>query len=179
MAHVMIDLETWGTKPGSALRSIGAVWFRPDKPDAPLGAEFYASIDDASCEAAGLTKDASTVEWWAKQGEEAQAALLVDQRPIADVLRDFAAWMHQVGGYKVWGHGANFDPVLLEAAYDAVGSRAPWKFWDTRCCRTVLAMAELSPSDFRVGTHHNALDDAKSQALAVQHAFRVGRFWGL
>lgn len=179
MAHVMIDLETWGTKPGSALRSIGAVVFCPDKPDEPLGAEFYANITDASCEAAGLVKDASTITWWANQGEEAQAALLADQRPLYDVLPGFTRWFREVGGQQVWGHGAAFDPVLLEAAYAAYSENVPWEFWDVRCCRTVLAISELSPSDFRVGTHHNALDDAKSQALAVQHAFRLGTFWGL
>jgi hypothetical protein len=177
MTHVMIDLETWGTKPGSALRSIGAVVFYPDNTDEQLGAEFYANIDDASCLAAGLVQDQDTIDWWAKQGEEAQAALLADPQPLYKVLTNFTKWFREVGGKQVWGHGANFDPVLVDAAYAAFNASAPWKFWDVRCCRTVLGMAGLSPSEFRVGTHHNALDDAKSQALAVQAAFRGGEFW--
>jgi len=37
--HVMFDLETWGTTPGSALRSIGAVEFDPMGKD--IGRTFY------------------------------------------------------------------------------------------------------------------------------------------
>ena len=38
---VMVDLETWGTKPGCAIISIGAVSFGPDG----LGEEFYTALD--------------------------------------------------------------------------------------------------------------------------------------
>lgn len=176
MNHVMLDLETWGTKPGSALRSIGAVVFYPDRPTAPLGDTFYSVVDDASCASIGLTKDKSTVDWWAQQSAEAQAAFAVDPRPIGDVLRDFTAWFGRVEGRYIWGHGASFDPVLVEAAYEAVLLEAPWKFWDIRCCRTVLAMANRRPERQARDVHHNALDDAKAQARAVQAAFRYGTF---
>lgn len=176
MAHVMVDLETWGTRPGSALRSIGAVVFDPANPTAPLGEAFYAVIDDASCAAIGLVKDPRTVQWWAEQSTEAKAAFEIDPRPIGGVLREFSAWFTKVGGEQVWGHGASFDPVLLEAAYDAVLLEAPWKFWDVRCCRTVLAMANRRPERHAKDVHHNALDDAKAQARAVQAAFRYGSF---
>lgn len=176
MNHVMIDLETWGTTAGSALRSLGAVVFDPANPTAPLGETFFANIDDASCAAIGLRKDARTEAWWADQSAAAQGAFAVDPRPIGGVLREFTAWFAKVGGQYVWGHGANFDPVLLEAAYDAVLLEAPWKFWDVRCCRTVLAMANRRPDRHAKDVHHNALDDAKAQARAVQAAFRYGTF---
>lgn len=42
MNNVMLDLETFGTQPGSVIRSIGAVVFDPfsDK----LGKEFYVNM---------------------------------------------------------------------------------------------------------------------------------------
>lgn len=174
MKHVMIDLETWGRKPGCAPRSLGAVVMDFEKGE--LGATFYANIDDASCAAAGLTKDPETVQWWAEQSKLAQAALHADQRPLSSVLPAFTKWWNEQGGEFVWGHGASFDPPILEAAYEACFLDAPWKFWNVRCCRTVLAMANRRPERFAKDVHHNALDDAKAQARAVLAAFRYGQF---
>lgn len=174
MAHVMLDLETWGTKPGSAIRSIGAVVFNPKT--GKLGAEFYANIIDASCEDVGLTKDASTVKWWSEQSAEARDALAESQQMLCDVLGEFSRWWDFVGGKQVWGHGASFDPVLLEAAYEAsMIADAPWKFWDIRCCRTVLALAPEETAAPKGYVKHNALDDAKAQALRVAAVFKTGR----
>ena len=71
--HVMLDLETWGTRPGSALRSIGAVTFGLNATS--VGARFYRNIDKESCLLAGLTVDTETVSWWLKQAPEAVAYL--------------------------------------------------------------------------------------------------------
>jgi hypothetical protein len=171
--HVMVDLETWGTKAGNAIRSIGACVFDPAT--GKLGDEFYANITDASCEAYGLTKLPSTVQWWAQQAAAAQAALQTEQRDLGEVLLDFRAWFLQRGSC-VWGYGANFDPVLLEAAFEACLIDVPWDFWNVRCCRTVLAIANRKPERFAKETKHNALDDAKAQARAVAAAFRYGQF---
>ena len=173
MTHVMLDLETWGTAPNSMIRSIGAVVFEPLTGD--FGAEFYVNIDDASQEALGMQKDARTIAWWAEQSADARAALEADQIVITQALDLFTQWWEKADGEQVWGHGASFDPVLLEAAYRAAGETAPWAFWNTRCCRTVLSLADRRP-DRAVGTHHNALDDAKAQAVAIAAAFRAGRF---
>jgi exodeoxyribonuclease VIII len=39
-----------------------------------------------------------------------------------------------------------------------------WEFWKDRCYRTIKNCYPDVPFDRR-GTHHNALDDARSQAL--------------
>jgi len=168
----MHDLETLGIRPGSIIRSLGAVVFDPRT--GKLGAEFYANITRASCEKAGLTFDQSTVDWWEDQSDAAKAALEIDQRPLIEVLSDFFHWFSSVGGEEIWSHGAGFDNVLLASAYRAVGVAPPWKFWNERCCRTVLALGNRRVDSTRQGEHHNALDDAKSQALAVSAALRYG-----
>lgn len=173
MTHVMVDLETWGTAPGSAIRSVGACVFDPDTGD--IGTTFYYNVSDESCEDMGLSKDKSTEEWWAGQSAEAQNALLVAPAHLADVLEAFTKFWDEVGGQFIWGHGASFDPTLLEAAYRACLSDAPWSFWNIRCSRTVLAMANRRPSRTG-GTHHNALDDAVAQAKAIAAAFRTKQF---
>lgn len=170
MNHVMLDLETWGTRSGSALRSVGACVFDMQ---GVIRETFYHNVDRASCEALGLTIDPETEKWWADQSQAAQDALIPDQRPLAFVLGEFLKFWDAVGGEYIWSHGANFDEVLLRTAYDAAGLDAPWKFWNVRCSRTVLALGNRRPKR-EVGTHHNALDDAKAQAVAVAAALRAG-----
>lgn len=169
--HVMLDLETFGTAPGSVIRSIGAVAFDPL--GSGFGSEFYANIDKQSCIDAGLKVDANTEAWWAKQSPEAQAALLEDQKWLPGVVADFNKWWVSVGGSHVWAQGSNFDPALWEAASVAVNARVPWKFWNTRDTRTAYEMGGLGLHNMPVrdGTYHNALDDAKYQVQCVQLAY--------
>lgn len=170
MNNVMLDLETFGTAPGSAIRSVGAVVFDPNT--SALGPEFYMNVDDASCTVAGLTKDASTVAWWAKQSKAAQDSLLVEQKPIADVLAAFAAWFSKNRGIFIWSQGSNFDEVLLGCAYRKLNMRQPWKFHEARDTRTAYDISGFNSYNVkRVGTYHNALDDAKHQAKCVQMSY--------
>jgi hypothetical protein len=171
LANVMLDLETWGTAPGSALRSIGACEFDPHTDQ--IGEKFYANIADESCVEVGLIKDASTVAWWGRQTKQAQDSLLVDQKHLREVADNFHQWFRKVRGVFVWSQGANFDQPLWEAAVRPLGMRTPWKFTDSRCTRTAYDMGGFNPYVMkRAGTHHNALDDAIHQAKCVQGAYR-------
>lgn len=189
--HIMIDCETLGTTPGSAILSIGAVRFDPHAPDDPrqgldpgfLGqpyptaSTFYARIDRASCAALGLTEDKDTLAWWARQTPEArhEAFDAFPRRHIPEVLGELAEWItfhpHPfVRDTYVWSHGASFDIVLLEAAYRRMGYVAPWRFWNIRDTRTLYDLADIRPErDAR--THHHALHDAAAQAEAVVRAY--------
>lgn len=174
--HVMLDLETWGTEPGCAIRSIGAVIFNPFDDEAPRST-YYANITDASCEAAGLTRDPSTEKWWAEQqrdNPEALYALATDRIPLAVAAEQFNIWWQTVGAQFVWSHGANFDEPVWRVAAKAVGYKIPWAFRSVRDTRTLFALAGF---DFKmvpvVGTLHNALDDCKTQAIAVQRAHKM------
>ena len=172
MIHVMSDLETLGTRPGSVIRSLGAVVF--DTKTGALGQEFYVNITRASCEKFGLVVDPQTETWWAGQSDAAKAALEVDPVHLVEALNRFTVWWSSVGAQYIWSHGASFDGVLLAAAYRAIGVEPPWRFWNERCCRTVLALGNRTVGKDRTGGHHNALDDAKSQAKAVAAALRTG-----
>lgn len=171
MTHVMINLETLGTTPGSVVLSIGAVVFDPFT--GKFGGSFRMNIDRISSEAAGLTVDPATVAWWAKQDQAAKDALLVNPRPVDEVLSVFSNWWEQTGASYFWAHAPNFDETLLTAVYRAVGRKPPWKFWDVRCTRTAYSLAGDIGPNRAVGQHHNALDDAKAQALAVHEAYKI------
>lgn len=168
MNNIMIDIETLGTRPGCSILSIGAVEFD----SVTLGKEFYTNIDPASCAELGLTEDSRTVTWWSEQSEEARAAL-TSPTPInaTDALIAFASafdWR----GKQVWCNGAAFDFPILEAALYTIGLPTPWKFWDANDFRTLKNLVgKKVMADIRanVGSYvaHNALDDAKDQALCT------------
>lgn len=173
--HIMLDLETWGTLPGSALRSIGAVTFSPyGEPHAEQ--TFYANIDRASCEAVGLVVNQDTADWWAGQPYQAQLRLEENQRPLRDVVHDFALWWLSVLGTYVWSNGANFDEVLWRMAAERVDHGTPWKYWNVRDTRTCWHLARVNPKNVPFeGVQHDAIADARHQARCVTQAYaRLG-----
>jgi 3' exoribonuclease, RNase T-like len=175
MEDIMLDLETLGTAPGSVVLSIGAVEFDPDTDR--LGREFYIVINQQSSLNAGLVTDASTVEWWGKQSREAQRVLYAttenNGESLALALSLFSDFVAPCGkSVRIWGNGSDFDQPILTAAYNSVSQAAPWKFWNNRCYRTIKSLRpeiELQ----RIGTYHNALDDAKSQAVHLTRILKA------
>lgn len=173
MKNIMLDLETLGVTPGAAILSIGAVEFDFS---GKLGRSFYRNVSPASCEAIGLRSEPSTVAWWERQSAAAKDALMVDRKSITEAVAEFAKWLGRADWLNIWSHGAAFDTVILEAAFRAVGAPVPWRFVNVRDTRTVFDLFDLDLRDLnRAGTHHNALDDAKFQAIAVAKALAKGR----
>jgi hypothetical protein len=166
----MIDLETMGTEAGCAILSIGAVLFDPVSGEVSPDS-FYEAVSLKSCVDIGLTVDAGTVLWWMQQSDDARAAASAGVTLIQRALVDFGAWFESKGAQFLWCHGATFDAPIMSAAYKAALLPVPWKFWDVRDTRTIYDLANVRP-DRSAGTHHNALDDAKAQALAVIEAYR-------
>lgn len=164
----MIDIETLGKKPGAAVLSIGAVMFGATG----LGEAFYSPVLLQSCVAVGLKIDPETVAWWMKQSDEARdAAFRADAPALPVVLLRFTEWFVAQQARYPWCHGATFDVPILDAAYEACGLPAPWKFYDVRDTRTLYDLVGVKV-DRSNGTHHNALDDARAQAEAAAAAFR-------
>jgi inhibitor of KinA sporulation pathway (predicted exonuclease) len=135
---------------------------------------FYTNIDPASCVRAGLKMDISTIMWWMQQSEDARAALNTPAPQLWKALEDFTQWIDSTPApdLEIWGNGANFDNVLLAAAYDACGLPRPWKHYQDRCYRTLKCLHPDMKIE-RSGTHHNALDDARCQA---EHLIRLPSF---
>lgn len=160
--NVMLDLETMDTGSNAAIIAIGAVAFTSDG----IAARFYTEINLQSAVRSGGTIDGRTVMWWLKQSDAARDAFNDnDNAPsMTDALYSFEKWFESVGGEQVWGNGAMFDNAILGNAYRRLGQVIPWKFWNDMCYRTVKNLSPDIPLE-RVGTYHNAVDDAESQAL--------------
>lgn len=169
MTQAMLDLETWGVRPGCALRSIGAVVFDPNRYGEPHGPSFYRNIKWAWSDT--LVIESSTVKWWNEQSAEAKGAFDNDATSLRHAIESFTVWWRQVGAEFIWCHGANFDAPIYEAAAHAVGLAVPWAYNAVRDTRTLFMLADFDPKLLPFeGTTHNALDDAKHQATCVQLA---------
>ena len=160
--HYMIDLETMGTAPGSAIVAVGVVAFDAEK----IHDTFYETVSLESSVAWGLTVDASTVMWWMQQSDAARAEILEPlSQSLHSTLDTMCKWMRLPtdGISGVWGNGATFDNVLIRVAMEKTGVTPPWKFWQDKCYRTVKG-AHPEIDIVKEGTAHKAIDDALSQA---------------
>ena len=165
MKHVMHDLETLDVVPGAAILSIGAVEFDPST--AKLGRTFYQVISLGSYLDAGLTVSPGTLRWWMQQSDAARQVFTDPGAVELDsALHGFNVWLDDVRAddeLNLWGNGSNFDNVLLREAYETLGIVPAWSPFEDRCYRTLKNLfphIEMA----RSGTHHNALDDACTQA---------------
>lgn len=183
MTHVMIDLETLGLLPGCAILSIGAIQFDLDADK--VGDSFYINVSRESCLHYGLWVDPQTEAWWASQSQEAKDAL-ENPEPVnlSNALLRFAEWltmMAAAGPVSVWSHGAGFDLPILHIAAAKVQQKMPWGYRNERDTRTLFMVAakqneikfqsDIAP--FKVGVHHNALDDAVTQARQIQMSWDI------
>lgn len=167
--HIMIDLETVDTAPTAAILSIGAYCFA-----GPMElARFYQTVDLQSCLGWGLTTSESTLRWWEKQDVEARAVFTdLSKVMLTEALHQFAAFLSGMTEPRIWGNGAAFDNAILANAYAKTGIKQPWRYSHDRCYRT--AVAGSTEKRLQHGTHHNALDDAISQA---RHLLDVAPEW--
>jgi hypothetical protein len=194
--HIMLDLETWGKRPGCDLRSIGACVFAPETSlvhDESLGTikPFYVATDNPEIPQSNsmmvpvfkypLHRDPQTVYWWQDQSAEAQA-VFTDPVDLADALTLFTGWLEATGAagadLRLWCHGPSFNPPILAAAYDACGLPVPWHYRAPRDTRTLFDAAGITDHSaflnrFAAGTYHHALDDAICQARAVCEAMAM------
>ena len=174
MNHLMLDLETLGTKPGCMILSIGAVGFDPYKIGIDERNEthkFYVNVALEAQKKLGLDFSPDTLTWWINQTDEAKEHLFNGEVTVHGAVDSFIAFWHRNDYKYVWSHGSTFDIPILHHIIEAVGCATPWKFWDVRDTWTAFALANFQLGK-PTGVHHYAYDDAVRQAKGVQLAYR-------
>lgn len=174
--HVMLDLETLGTRPDAAIIQIGAVLFEPVSGGRVLnnkGFNRHVLVQDGSG-----SIDHGTLCFWlaersaAKMGEE----LSTKADPLHGVLMDFRQWPLKAHGLSwkmidgVWAHPSDFDLPIMKSAFARSGMDVPWDRRATRDARTLFSLVGAPEIDWTGFTAHDALDDAVGQAMQVQKA---------
>lgn len=172
----MIDIETLGSRPGAVIASIGAVAFTAES----VVAEFECNVSLHGQQDAGLHMDPDTILWWMRQSDAARDQTFKKVgTPLFNALTDLAVWSAEEGVVDYWSHGATFDLVLLTEAAKRIGAPLLVKdFRLARDTRTLYEITGVNPRTFMgTGTAHNAVDDARAQALAVIESWRILRRW--
>lgn len=192
--HAMVDLETFGTGPTSAIISIGACLFDPngtDSVESMMGRSFMRRVSIADTLKYGDV-DPETIAWWFTQDQEAIHNLvgedtvglntaLMNFRQFCTTRTPKVSEQFFMGhadlplACALWAKGPDFDCKILEHACRQVNEGMPINFHDYRCVRTVQDLGFPDPEDrpeFE-GVKHDPRADAVNQALTVQAAYKV------
>jgi hypothetical protein len=172
----MVDIETLGDRPGSAVASIGAVVFTAER----VISEFETTCMLEGQQEQGLKFTAGTIKWWLKQSDAARHATFEVRGPsLYHALTDLAIFASDNGVVDYWSHGATFDLVLLNEASLTLGAPQLVKdFRRARDTRTLYEITDVNPKTFMgTGTAHSAIDDARAQALGVIESWRILQRW--
>lgn len=186
MTHVMIDVETLGTRPGSVVTQIGVCAFDiRDIGARDLGLGF--NLDPQDCLDYGMKADWSTIRWWMEQSKDAQATLPRSGEGLSihvamRLVQDYINRVNQHGRLEgVWANGQDFDLPLMANLFELAGCKVPWRYNLGRDIRTLRAAVDFvhdargegAPPDRPQPTiAHNALSDCHAQIVWVQ------RLWG-
>lgn len=178
MKHIMVDLETLGNVNNSVVTAIGAIEFDPT--NGTMGESFYQVVDPTGQQEAGLVIEASTVMWWMDQSEEARKAITHPDKGklgLTQALEEFSAYWKKVSKKNYFWSHATFDAVVLRSAYDVCSIPTPWHYRNVVDIRTMVMLCpkKLKEKLFSIphtGTHHNALDDAITQAKYISTIYQ-------
>lgn len=165
MIDVTFDWESCSLSPTAAVMSLGAVAWKRYGKESPFFDEgdgvlrnstFSAHVDLRSMFINGFAFDKSTAEWWAKQSDEAKAALLGNDsdespcQPIDVVVNDFFGWIDYIkkklGDEDIclWAQGTDFDVAILRYICWKQGIKLEIKHTQFRDHRTFyLEMARI------------------------------------
>ncbi|OLU31498.1 hypothetical protein BVH03_08475 [Pseudomonas sp. PA15(2017)] len=174
--HYVLDLETLGKGPNAAIATIGCVRIE----NGVIGDDLYIRVDVDSAIGFGGETDASTIDFWLRQSEEAQREINhgFNRVKINNALIQLADFIDRpaaiYGESYVWGNGATFDNVIISTAFRRAHVRRPWQNRNDRDLRTITDLyPEAKKSVPFVGLKHHALDDALHEARILVAALKL------
>ncbi len=175
--HIMLDLETLGTRPDAAIIQIGAVLFEPVSGGKILdgkGFDKHVLLQDG-----GGSIDHGVVAFWFQEASVASMGKALSTRAFSlpEVLKKFVEWPAAVHDLSweaiegIWANPSDFDFPILKSAFARLGVDVPWDRRITRDARMLFTLVGGKPEiDWTGMTPHDAFDDAVGQAQQVQKA---------
>jgi hypothetical protein len=163
--EIMVDIETLGTKPGSAIARIAIAAFDHA---GTIVDSLDMRLDLTAQEDAGMTVDVDTVLWWLDQSDEARKGAFVEgvKYEPTTALALLSEFVNDIEPIAIWAHSPSFDITMLECLYDAFGLKAPWSYKVIRDTRTLFGEAGFTMPKGD-GVAHVAKDDVARQISAV------------
>lgn len=172
--HIVLDLETMGTKQDAAIIEIGMVIFNHmgQRETANVIEQWSSAVRLESSIMRGGTVSPGTIEWWmATERTEARDNWIASPKlGILVALNAVAARILKYSAINplplIWGNGVNFDNAILKSAYERLEIKVPWGYRQDADFRTLkLLYKDVVPEPAFVGTPHVALDDARHEAV--------------
>lgn len=162
LGHLMVDIETLGTKSYSIILSIGAVEF--DISTGITGREFYQTIDINSSIDYNFKIDGDTFYWWLNQDENSRKLICNHTIDIYNALLKFKIFIDELKDIQIWSNGSKYDLGLLDNAYQLCKLKTPWNYRNERDVRTLVSLAPHIKNNIQfLGVRHNPIDDCKYQ----------------
>ena len=173
--ELMIDIETTGQSVWCKVLSIGCFGFDKDGQQC----EFYRRFSTEEQAAEGLIDDQATLDWWARQSEEARKEAFGGTTGPADGISDFKKFFYKnfstgkYDGFRVWCNGLDFDFPILKEFFKRFGFGFPWMFWTQYDYRTIKnCFNGVKEAEGNVAAH-NALEDAKAQMRGLRMFYKT------
>lgn len=163
MKRTMFDIEAWDLKETALLLSVGIVDI-----DQEVGQVRHPGIEEQQRD--GRTIGASTAQWWTFQSEAARITTLSDAiwRENPGITAAYIAQAAEEAD-EIWASGTSYDMKILSHFVKQYLPDYRWPFWKERDHRTVRELVDphglMKPSR---GTEHDALEDAKFQAVYLK-----------
>lgn len=165
--QLMCDIESLSTDFNAVILTLGAVIFDPFS-DSEMQ-EFYIRLNVEEQEALGSKIDPNTIEWWSKQDPAIIEEAFTDENRISfyEGMQKFHKFAWNCS--KFWSHGSSYDLVILQIAFQKLKMHCPWSYYDIRDTRTLF---DLADAEMPQAQKHNALEDAKRQAIGVRNVYK-------
>jgi len=174
-----LDLETLDVVQDAHIASIGYSIFNLYTGEILLTKELMIDMEEAQ---PGRSISGSTVKWWLKQSDDARNRITRSYNDscavfsLSEALLVFSKDIDSYSSNTIWGNGSIFDVAIVESAFNSCSMFIPWKFFNVRDMRTIVAIAENLGFDKqsvkREGVYHSSGDDAKYQAQVISSAYR-------
>lgn len=175
---VMLDLETVGIVPGSALIQIAAVPFNINTGKISTNV-FNMSINLQKQLDEGFTYNQSTLDWWEKENLNLFKELSNSKNFYVNVGIEFQKWYNNLENkneLRLWGNSNRFDIGILHGWYiKSIGDKFNpfWNTWNERDVRTIASIDPVIKNTFKfIGIRHNAIDDCKHQIRYMRKILR-------
>lgn len=165
--HVVVDIETLGTRPGCVILQIGAADILQCQPP------FSATLQIQPQLEAGLYKDENTLIWWEKQKSDKNKQAWAEEYHPATALKLFGEYLKEIQLCGpplegVWGNSSIFDLGILAYTHSAFNLPVPWNYKQEFCLRTLKFL--IAPDEYIEGITHTADEDACAEAEWLKNA---------
>lgn len=179
--HLVLDIETLGTKPGCVVTEIGMVVIK----DMHIVDSASWKVDIiSSIYKLGMTVDKSTAEWWSSFPDDKidelinQSDLAIPPNIVTELMSKF---LLKYDFDYFWGNSPDFDYNILNELVVRSNRlhdkplKMPWEgcFWKMRDVRTLISGSGMKDYNISNSHSHEAIFDATYEAQQLLNAFQI------